>query len=146
MMKLTIMILVAIADLGEDVRNEIGSAQPNALIVMSVEIEARAWRAPLPQSPHPISRANRARLRPVCPLMRPTILEPNTITCHLMQAVPEIATQHARLKLRRRTYQSSVDNVVPQHGHMPRHSVGRAELRASRFLSWPSLNDGYQES
>ena len=119
-----------IADLGEDEQKGIDSVPPSARIGMTVGLEARALPAPLPQYLHPMPQANRARLRPVCPLTRPIILEPSTITCHLTRVVPEIATQHARLKLRRRTYQSSVDSVARQLGRTPRHSVGRAELPA----------------
>ena len=141
MMKLTLMV-VAIAGLGEDVKNETSNAPLSALIVMNDEIEARASLAPLPQYLHPMLQASHARLRPVCPRTRPR--QRNTMTCHLKQAAPETATQHLRLKLRRRTYRSSVDSAVPQLGRTPRRSVGRVVRHASRFLSWSRLNDANQ--
>ena len=145
MMKLTILEPIAIADLGLGAWKGTGSVQPSALTVMSDENEARAWQAPLHRSPHLMSRAG-ARPRPVHYLMRLTTLERCTTTCPLLLGHPEKAIRLAQLKLRRRTYRSSVDSVVPQLGRTPRHSVGRVVLHASRFPSWPRLNERYQAS
>ena len=126
MMKLTILTLVAIAGLGEDAQKETGSVPPSAPTVTNGGIEARAWQVPLLQPPRPISQAG-ARLRPACPLMRPTIPEQNIMTCHLTQAVLGMATQHARLKPGQKVCLTSVDSLEPHYGRTPRHSAGRAD-------------------
>ena len=132
MLTLTIMKPIVIADQGEDAKKGTSSVQPNALIVMTEDPEARALPAPPPRCPHPISRVGHAHLHPARLPMRPAVLELNISTCHPVQVVPEMATRLAQLKLRlrRRTYQSSVDSVVPQPGLTPRHSAGRVVLHA----------------